>query len=326
MGILLGSLTIVTCIYAQSGEDSSLEKERSWEEVNSLPDFLESTYLFNVNREYAHKKDTALVFEAEIAPTFLVYNNSDKDKRLTSAMTFTSQIYIRMLYTRSVPLVPPSYVFNWRYFFFLKDQNLEDIQYTFVASYNHHSNGKNSNIVGEDRLDLENGNFSTQYFCFNNYWTIHQKTGEYPAQYNIGIGWETHLPDSMYGYEVAGAMIDRLSENYGRNRIHFHYSMDQQLSSKYHRLDKAKMRFLVDYMYTIEQPKGNYLLEFRDPEVIPRYRLRTEVQYKPNWRSNLGFFLRFQSGQDHYNVYFFKNLTQISAGLVTDQLQFTGKH
>jgi hypothetical protein len=75
-------------------------------------------------------------------------------------------------------------------------------------------------------------------------------------------------------------------------------------------------------MYVLNQPKGNHLEEFQNPETLPRYMLNTEIQFKPNWKSNFGFFCRFRSGQDDYNVYFFKNLTQLQFGIVADQLQF----
>ncbi len=290
--------------------------------VVNLPDYMEKTYFYNIDGKYAYAKDTNLVFEAQLAPAFTIYNNVSKPKLYTSAMTVSSEVHIRMLYTHSVPLVPPSYLVHLKYFGFLRDKSSGDIKNTFMISLNHHSNGKSANIIGKSQLNLENGNFSTHYLQFFWYHTFRQSNGKFPVKYDMGIGFEKHIPDSLMGFEVAGAMIDPLSENFGRNRIWLSYSSQQKIASSIKLLNGSDLRFLINYMYVLNQPKGNFLQEFKNPEVLPRYMLNAEVQFKPNWRSNFGFFCRLRSGQDDYNSYFFKNLTQFQFGFVADQFQF----
>lgn len=290
--------------------------------ICNLPDYMEKTYFYNINGKYAYAKDTNLVFEAKIAPAYTIFNNSSKLKPYTSALTVSSEVYIRMLYTHSVPLVPPSYLVHLKYFGFLRNKTNGDIRTTFMASLNHHSNGKSQNILGATSLNLENGNFSSHYLQMFCYHTFRQLNGKFPVKYDVGIGIEKLVPDSLLGYEIAGTMIDPISENYGRNRLWLSYSVQQKISSNKKLLNGADIKYQLSYMYVLNQPKGNYLAEFRNPEILPRYMLNAEVQFKPNWKSNVGFFCRLRSGQDDYNVYFFKNLTQFQFGIVADQFQF----
>lgn len=321
----VSSTTSSTESIAATTEATAAPKPQIIESVNAvcnLPEYMEKTYFYNINGKYAYAKDTNLVFEAKIAPAYTIFNNSSKSKAYTSALTISSEVHIRMLFTHSVPLVPPSYLVHLKYFGFLKDKESGDIKTTFMASLNHHSNGKSGNIVGNTKLDLENGNFSSHYLQMFCYHTFRQSSGKFPVKYDVGIGFEKLVPDSLLGFEVAGAMVDRLSENYGSNRLWLSYSVQQKISSSKKLLNGADIKYQLTYMYMLNQAKGNYLEEFKNPEILPRYSLSAEVQFKPNWKNNIGFFCRLRSGQDDYNVYFFRNLTQFQFGIVADQLQF----
>ncbi len=77
---------------------------------------------------------------------------------------------------------------------------------------------------------------------------------------------------------------------------------------------------------SIEIKAGWIFDDFRgyDPVDINR-RLILDINYKyyPPWFDEIAFFVRFYSGQDYYNIYFEKQLINLTVGITTNTIKLT---
>lgn len=281
----------------------------------NLPGDVSNSYLFNFFKKYPYQSDTQYTYEAAIVMSYMLFGNIYKDKKKLYAVVITPEIRLRMLDLKSNPILPPSYIIHGKFYRYVKNKNESRITRTWIVSLNHHSNGNSQNIIGNKELNLSGGSFTTNYFLLQHYWLFYKKSTRFDFRLPIGIGWEYHLPDSAFGKEIPGGMIDLLSENFGRNRIHLDYALETTIHHSKKIFNNTKIRLAFDYTYIVEKAKGNFLKEFRMPGKIPNYVFSMEANYKPGWKNGMGFFVRYRGGQDDYNVYFFKNHWQFQFGV-----------
>ena len=314
-------------------DDSPESEPQNYIDTNSqktgIPNFFDRSYIYNFDKKYPYKENTNLLFETKLAFNYLVYSNERKKKPNKFAITLVPEFRMRLLNELSGPIVNPSYVAHLRYHKSINNNRKFKVQRNYIISLNHHSNGKGGHIINdtlkdcktEKCINLENGSFSTHYLDFYHFWTFTQFCRERRFTHNFGIGFEEHFPDSIGKSEIPGSMSQFLAENFGKHRIIFDYSMEHTLLSN-NIFNGSRLLFHVNYSYSLTKPKGNELhIEFLEPEKLPRDELNIEMIFKPDWVSDIGFFLRFRSGQDHYNLYFFNNLTQLQFGVVLNKAQ-----
>ncbi len=292
----------------------------------SLPNFLDRSYLFNIEKNYPYRTNSRWFFEGQLAAYLLIYSNLKKEKPARYAITLTPEIRTRILHEFSFPMVTPSFLLHFRYIRQLKNPGPGTGRQYYVAGINHHSTGKRSHLVNqlsrEGYLDTLNGNFSTHYLDFRYYL---EKPQNDHLRHRIGIGFEEHLPDSLFGSEIPGGMAGFIAENYGIHRVILDYTLIYKLRRPSFLAD-AICQLRTIYSFSLTKPLGNeYHPELRDPGNLPRNRFLVEASLKPDWPSDFGFFCRFRTGQDHYNMFFFNRLTQFEFGLIIEHGPITAK-
>jgi hypothetical protein len=290
-----------------------------------LPDTLSQRRfltMVNFNREQSYVSfgsglgnQVPLIFEGKLSPSYFI---SRQQKNW--ALVMNPQVQIRMLDEKSVPIQVPSYRFNMTYYHSLtywKGSFLEKILYDeaiWFASINHHSNGQSGAFYSNDStktIDLVAGNFSVNFIQLGvSSFTLSPSGGEYFSLKEIKIHTEIY---------PAGWCDPNLNHNYGFYRIFGAFSFAGPWR-------KGKNDVVNRWLRnsSIEVKAGWILDDFRGYSAVDvNRRLILDINYKyyPPWFDEVAFFLRFYSGQDYYNIYFEKQLINLSVGVATNTIK-----
>jgi len=186
---------------------------------------------------------------------------------------------------------------------------------SLFISLNHHSNGQRGDLIGEESLNIINGQFSTNYLKVFHTWSFVKNN----QQNNFLLGLESHFTEKTLNANIPGSLSEFVGDSYGTQRFLFGYMYSVNFDlGRFKNLD---LRFKMNYEYILKEPENKkYYNLFNRENEIPRHDLSLELMLFPNWNSDLGFFTRLHSGQDYYNLYFFNNLTQLQFGIIIDQM------
>jgi len=242
-------------------------------------------------------------FEANLIPNF--YIRKSKNSRLMGVLT--PQIILRMFQEESFPVRTPSYIPQITVYYALDELPPPYSHLTFFGRIVHHSNGQEGGSFLENgEVNHLTGNFSTNYLEFGFIKTNYNQHFKAMQFYSSSI--EYHPP----GFPAA-----ELKGLFSTLRWHSSFSIFK-LNRKSDANTKNKALISI---------KGKTSVLFGDVSNWKtfdkkRLELSLTVSYYPTGLEDVGLFVSFFRGRDYYNIYFDKQLSLISFGIVTEILRF----
>ena len=242
-----------------------------------------------------------LWFEGNIIPNFII--RTSKDAKWMAVLT--PQIIIRMYQENSLPIKTPSYIPQITLFYSLSSEsNINSL--TLFGKMAHHSNGQNGDFyLADGTINLESGNFTTNYFELGFIKTNYSK--RYNAVRFLSASFEGH-PVSLTETELIG--------QYSLYRLNTVFSIFK-LPACYHNSErKASFSF---------QLKANWMLDdFNSLAVFDLKRLNFSLRfsYYPKFLEDIGLFVQYYHGYDYYNIYFNVRRDVLRFGIITEKLRF----
>lgn len=308
--------------------------------------FLERNYVF------VTPSDTSLMYEAQaVAHIFLVDQLADAQNTITRDPTrkvaSASRLYVspmfrvRQLYDSSAAVRTPSfmpkiltYEHDWvgrapvsvaaPWLPFAVDA-------AWLAGYRitlaHHSNGQagcfRAGFVPDDvhsthchapmgldtsviRLNRADGDFSTTYLSLAAHGTKYWLPGTDIPRASVGglVGLDWHLPDP-----IPGALSSEQRALYGSWRL------KGSVEGMTRRFLSGRTRVTIEGELA---PAVAANLQSRLEEPITNYRWSVELSHSSEWLLGAGPFIRWNDGQDYYNIGFWKRRRVFSFGIMLD--------
>jgi hypothetical protein len=240
-----------------------------------------------------------LWFEGNIMPNFNIRRS--KNSRLMGVIT--PQIIIRMYQEESYPVKTPSYIPQLTVYYSLSSKQKVNSLNLF-GRYAHHSNGQKGDFyLDNGEINLENGNFATNYFELGVIKT------NYNARYNavqfFATSFEFH-PESLTYEELIG-----LYSLYRWNATFSIFKLPGKSESKNATISiKGKTTWMF----------GN--VNDWDVFSLKRLNFSFTFYYHPKFMEDIGIFTQFYHGMDYYNIYFNHQITVLRFGIMTELLRF----
>lgn len=251
-----------------------------------------------------------LMFEANLNPNFIIRQRGDSKMM----MVLTPQIMLRMYNEESYPVKTPSYIPQISFYYLMGYPELAH-HTTVFARIAHHSNGQDGNFyldgplldVNEPKINLQSGNFATNFFEFGFIDTSYGTTVN--AVKFIKSALEIH-PKSWMQEELHGLYSGLRWHN---SFFAYKLPMDRDFFSK-----KRSANFSLKVETTIMLDNFNDLAVFD----LDRFNASLTFYYHPKFLEDIGFFVQLYHGADYYNIYFQQQLNIIRFGLMTEILRF----
>lgn len=248
-----------------------------------------------------------LIFEALVAPYFLLRTGA----RARYGATISTGIRLRMLSEESVPIRTPSYMPQVTFYrqIAAKHSGQHSAHYAFLMLA-HHSNGQDGAFYLPDgQINVRDGNFSTNYLeigvFLNRRIVPFSNTVEY---FKTSLEWHP-------GIDMSDGLVDR----YGRFRWHN--------SFKIHKFSLRRMKSLFDSsedaygeIPAVQTTIGTtWIFGKRNGagffDVKERFVFSLNLAYRPRLLKDVSLFARFYSGEDYYNLFFFRRITTLQFGI-----------
>ncbi len=241
-----------------------------------------------------------LVFEAKVAPYFLLRTSDDAQWGATLSPT----IIIRMYAEESFPVRTPSYMPHLTFYRKLGAGEHRLLQYVFLTLA-HHSNGQEDPFYSEDgRINTLSGDFSTNYIelgaFFNKRVVPFANTTEY-----FKISLEYHF-DYYRSADLQG--------QYGFLRWHNSFRVFRSIHSfkSFEFKKSARLMTTLNTSWIFGELNEAGTLDFNQ-----RFNVSLTLAYRPSVLRDVGFFINFYTGKDYYNIHFSQRLSVIRAGIQT---------
>ncbi len=242
-----------------------------------------------------------LIFEALIAPYFLLRTS----RNAKWGATISPAILIRMYAEESFPVRTPSYLPEISFYHQLNKTGDEKIKYLFL-NLTHHSNGQDGNFLNEDgSLNTVSGDFSTNYLelglFLNQNLIPFSNTNEY---FKTSI--EYHI-DVKRAHEMEG----RYSFFRWHNNLRISRFLRHKDASKKLVFDKnpaVQTRLETTWLF------GN-MNDASFFDLKERFNFSLTMAYRPKFLSDVSLFANFYSGEDYYNMHFYRRITVFRVGL-----------
>jgi hypothetical protein len=242
-----------------------------------------------------------LMFEANISPSFIIRQR--KDSRLMAALT--AQVIIRMYNEESLPVRTPSYIPQVS-FYYVMGKKQSKTHNTLFGRVGHHSNGQDGSFYDENGIiNLQSGNFATNFFEIGIIKTSHSSTLNAIKFFKSSI--EIH-PKSW--------MLDELQGQYSGLRLHNTFTA---FKLPFINSEKDKTpNFSLKVETSLMLDNYNNLTTFD----IDRLNASLTFYYHPKFLEDIGLFVQFYHGMDYYNIYFNDQVDLIRFGIMTEILRF----
>ena len=242
-----------------------------------------------------------LIFEANISPSFIIRQR--KDSRLMAVLT--SQIVIRMYDKESLPVRTPSYKPQISFCYLPGDKSAKK-HTTFFGRIGHHSNGQDGSFYDDKgQINLESGNFSTNFF----------ETGMIRTSHDTSLSAFKFLKSSLE-IHPKNMMLDELHGQY--SGLRWHNTLTAHKVPFINSDKRSKPKFSLKVETTIMLDNYNNLNTFD----LNRLNASLTLYYHPSFLEDIGFFVQFYHGNDYYNIYFQERLDIIRFGIMTKVLRF----
>lgn len=240
-----------------------------------------------------------LVFEGLVSPYFLL--RTSRNARLGA--TIAPAILIRMFAERSMPVRTPSYMPQVSFYYQL-NKNLENkrVQYAYLTLA-HHSNGQENSFLNENgSYNTLSGDFATNYFIvgsfFNRKMQNLQSTGEY-----FHTAMEIHA-DIGRSKELEG--------KYSFVRWHNDFRIFRYSSKKQAVKNQNSPKFQTTLKTTWLFGEINQASQF---DIEQRLNVSLTFNYMPEVLRDVSLFANLYSGEDYYNMQFFRRITVFRIGI-----------
>ena len=245
-----------------------------------------------------------LIFEANVSPNFKIRER--KDSKLMAV--FTPQIIIRMFDEHSNPVKTPSYVPQLEFYFLLGNKDLPNKK-TLFGKIAHHSNGQKGDFYIENGdINLETGNFSTNYLEFG--FLKSSFSNQLKTFKTIKSSIEIHPKEWM---------LPELRGKYSGLRWHntfFAYKLPMKGNFANRNEQKANFSLKAQTTWMFDNINGWNTFD------LNRLNLSLIAYYHPKFLEDIGFFVQFYHGMDYYNIYFQHQISTIRFGIMTEVLRF----
>jgi len=248
-----------------------------------------------------------LVFEAIIEPYFLI--RTSRDARW--GVTLSPAIKLRMFAEESLPVRTPSYNPYITFYQQLNNsaEKLLHSAYVFLTLA-HHSNGQDGEFYLPDgNINLNTGNFSTNYLEFGVFINRHRlpfaQTNEYfktSVEVHPGLDMSPEL-QGLYG----------MVRWHNRLKVYrFSLRQVQALSAE----PSARSSKVPTWSAVFET---NWIFGEKDGaaavDFSRRLSLMGKLAYKPRHSRDVSFFVKLFIGEDYYNIYFSRSISYLQFGL-----------
>ena len=284
----------------------SVEFSFSQKDIDTLPELdLYKIALINQSDSYiTFPTDIgnieSLLFEANVNPSFVVRER--KDSKILALLT--PQIIIRMYNEESYPVRTPSYIPQISFYYLANKTDALDYLAVF-GKIAHHSNGQDGSFYNEDNtINLQSGNFATNFFEFGFLKTGYSK--RLKAIKTLRSSIEIH-PKSWMSQELKG--------KYSGLRWHNSFT-----SFKFPLTDSHSVRA----NFSLKAEATLMLDNYNDLEVfdLDRFNASVTFYYHPKFLEDIGLFVQLYHGMDYYNIYFEHQLSIVRFGIMTEILKF----
>lgn len=249
----------------------------------------------------------SLVFEAIIAPTFLLRTNADA----RYGATISTGIRLRMQAEESLPVRTPSYMPQITFYRHVKGRAAHDpfSGYVFLTIA-HHSNGQDGDFFLPDgSVNTFNGNFSTNYLesgiFFNRRIVPFSNTTEY---FKTSLEWHPKIDispelDGRYGFlrwhnslKIYKFSLKRMKALFGGK------------SQTWHKVPAVQTTLGTTWIFG-KRGEASFF-DFKE-----RLNLMVNMAYRPKFLKDVSLFARFYSGEDYYNIFYFRRITYLQFGI-----------
>lgn len=240
-----------------------------------------------------------LWFEGNIIPNFYIRTN--KNSRLMGVLT--PQIIIRMFQEYSFPVKTPSYIPQVTMYYKLSLENKHNTVFVRLA---HHSNGQDGDFFLKDgSINLESGDFSTQYFEFGLIRSFYNT--KFNANQFFRTSFERHYFEEGNFQE---GIYSRFRWKNSLSVFKIRPDNNNSLAKKAGFSVRLDAELMFGDIYTWNE------------KYIDRLNIGLKLFYAPKFFEEIGFFIELYHGQDYYNIYFDNQLNIIRFGIMTEKLRF----
>ncbi|PKP52154.1 MAG: hypothetical protein CVT92_10325 [Bacteroidetes bacterium HGW-Bacteroidetes-1] len=248
-----------------------------------------------------------LVFEAMVAPVFLLRTN----RKAQYGATLSTAIRLRMYAVESTPVRSPSYMPNVTFYHNIPNFHPDNdgSNYVFLM-LGHHSNGQEGEFFLPDgSYNTQTGNFSTNYLefgmFFNQKIVPFSNTSEY---FKTSIEWHPKIEmspelEGRYGFL-------RLHNSISINRFSFGNvkSIFKNASQAYDEVPRVQLNVETTWIFG-ERNKAKTF------DLSERFNLNLKIAFRPKVLKDVSLFARLYSGEDYYNMFFYRRINFLQVGL-----------
>lgn len=248
-----------------------------------------------------------LIFEAIIEPYFLI--RTSKDARWGA--TLSPAIRLRMYAEESLPVRTPSYNPYVTFYHQLRLSSSKKLHTAYLfLTLAHHSNGQENDFyLPNGDINTKNGNFATNYLEFGLFVNRHLLPFVHTNEY-LKTSLEFHP-----GLDMSPELKGRYGMLRWHNRLKIYRFAQHQWKKK-----------AVTSLTTLSQvPAWSAILETnwifgekdgaKALDFSRRFNLMAKLAYKPPHTRDVSFFVKLYTGEDYYNIYFFRRISYLQFGL-----------
>ena len=243
-----------------------------------------------------------LIFEALIAPYFLLRTSRDAKW----GATISPAILIRMYAEESFPVRTPSYMPEISFYHQLNKTGNETIKYLFL-NLTHHSNGQDGDFFNEDgSFNTVSGDFATNYL----------ELGLFLNQNVVPFSNTNEYFKTSLEYHLDVNRADELEGRYSFVRWHnniriFRFPGHEGGSKKlvFDKNPRVQTRLETTWLF-------GHINDASFFDLKERFNFSLTMAYRPKFLSDVSLFANFYSGQDYYNMHFYRRITVFRIGLL----------
>lgn len=242
-----------------------------------------------------------LIFEALVVPYFLLRTSRDTKW----GATISPAILMRMYAEESFPVRTPSYMPEISFYHQLSKSGSEYVKYLFL-NLTHHSNGQDGDFFNEDgSFNTLSGDFSTNYLELGLF--LNQRVVPFS---NTNEYFRTSLE-----YHIDVKRADELEGRYSFVRWHNNFRIFRfpgyEGDSKKLVFDKnPAMHTRLETTWLFGDIDDASFFDLKE-----RFIFSLTMAYRPKFLSDVSLFASFYSGEDYYNMHFFRRITVFRIGL-----------
>lgn len=242
-----------------------------------------------------------LIFEALVAPYFLLRTSRDAKW----GATISSKIMIRMYAEESFPVRTPSYMPEISFYHQLNKSGDDKVKYLFL-NLTHHSNGQDGDFFNEDgSINTVSGNFSTNYL----------ELGLFLNQNVVPFSNTNEYFKTSIEYHLNVNRVDELEGRYSFVRWHNNFRI-----FRFPEYSNATEKLMLDKNPAVQTRLETTWLfgDMNDAsffDLKERFNFSLTIAYRPKFLSDVSLFANFYSGEDYYNMHFYRRIKVFRVGL-----------